>query len=182
MLSRWENSLSSIGASYLFTGLSGAGKTTISGTVAAFLRQANVPCLLLDGDQLRSGLCSDLGYSKEDRFENIRRVAEVARLFVNQGFVCLCAFICPYQDMRGIMHQRLDPTFFEIFVDCSLDECRRRDPKNYYKQAQNGMLVDFTGVGSPYEVPKSPDLRIDTASCGIEESAKVVYEFIMRTR
>jgi len=170
------------GASYLFTGLSGAGKTTISSTVAELLRQANVPCLLLDGDQLRSGLCSDLGYSKEDRFENIRRVAEVARLFVNQGFVCLCAFICPYQDMRDIMHQRLDPTFFEIFVDCSLDECRRRDPKRYYKQAQSGALTGFTGIGAPYEVPCSPDLRINTVDSSIKMAAESALQFIMSTR
>lgn len=174
--------MSNAGAAYLFTGLSGAGKTTISTAVAELLRQADVPCLVLDGDQLRSGLCSDLGYSKEDRFENIRRVGEVARLFVNQGFVCLCAFICPYQGMRDMMHQRLDPTFFEIYVDCSLEECRRRDPKKYYKQAQDGKIVGFTGVGAPYEVPCSPDLRIDTVASSIERAAEVAMAFIMRTR
>jgi len=174
--------LSKTGAAYLFTGLSGAGKTTISSSVAQLLRQANVPCLLLDGDQLRSGLCSDLGYSKEDRFENIRRVSEVARLFVDQGFVCLCAFICPYQAMRDIMHQRLDPTFFEIFVDCSLDECQRRDPKTYYKRAQRGELAGFTGVGAPYEMPCSPDLRINTVESSIALAAEAALDFIFKTR
>jgi adenylylsulfate kinase len=174
--------LSNTGAAYLFTGLSGAGKTTISTAVAELLRHTGVPLLLLDGDQLRNGLCSDLGYSKEDRFENIRRAGEVARLFMNQGFVCLCAFICPYQEMRDMMRQRLEPTFFEIHVDCSLEECRRRDPKKYYKQAQDGKIVGFTGVGAPYEVPKSPDLRLDTVASDIEKVAEIAYEFVMKTR
>lgn len=174
--------MSNIGAAYLFTGLSGAGKTTVSKAVADLLRHARVPCLLLDGDQLRSGLCSDLGYSKEDRLENIRRAGEVARLFMNQGFVCLCAFICPYQVMRDAMRRRLEPTFFEIHIDCSLEECRRRDPKKYYMQAQSGAMADFTGIGAPYEVPKSPDLRLDTVGLNAEASAQAAFEFIMRTR
>lgn len=174
--------MSNIGASYLFTGLSGAGKTTISMAVADRLRQANVPHLLMDGDQLRGGLCSDLGYSKEDRFENIRRAGEVARLFMSQGFVCLCAFICPYHELREMMRQRLQPSFHVIHIDCSLEECLRRDPKRYYKQAQNGEIAGFTGVGAPYEVPESPDLRIDTVASSIERAADLAYEYIMRSR
>jgi len=151
-----------IGAVYWFTGLSGSGKTTLSRATATALRERGVPCLLIDGDEFRSGVCSDLDFSQDSRQENLRRAGEVARLFSRQGFICLCAFITPYQSAREALRMKIGPAYHEIFVDCPLEECIRRDPKAHYRRAKTGEISDFTGMGSPYEPPRKPDLRVRT--------------------
>jgi adenylylsulfate kinase len=168
-------------ATFLFTGLSGSGKTTLSRAVAEHLNAQGLACLLIDGDQLRHGLCSDLGYSKEDRFENVRRAGEMARLFSQQGFICLCALISPYQAMREALRERLAPAYHEIFVDCPLEECIHRDPKSFYKQAQQGKIANYTGIAAPYEPPLAPDLRITTGLEDIEHSVKSALQFILKS-
>jgi adenylyl-sulfate kinase len=154
--------MENVGAVYWFTGLSGSGKTTLSKAAAAALRERGVPCLLIDGDEFRSGVCSDLDFSQDSRLENLRRAGEVARLFSRQGFICLCAFISPYQSVREALRAKIGPAYHEIFVDCPLEECIRRDPKAHYRRARTGEIANFTGMGAPYEPPREPDLRVRT--------------------
>jgi len=146
-----------------FTGLSGAGKTTIARAVERELFASGCQTMLLDGDQIRHGLCGDLGFSPGDRRENIRRVGEVAHLFWQQGSVVLCAFVSPYREDRDRVRGLLPPgAFVEIHVDCDVEEVKRRDPKKLYERAERGGVAFLTGVHSPYEAPDRPDLRIDT--------------------
>jgi adenylyl-sulfate kinase len=163
---------------YWFTGLSGSGKTTLSTAVAASLRELGHPCLVLDGDQLRQGLCSDLGYEPQDRRENVRRAGEIALLAAAQGVVCLCAFITPYAALRETLRTRLSPHYREVFVDCPIEECIRRDPKALYRRARKGEVANLTGIGAPYEPPSSPELRICTASMDVASSTQAVVEYI----
>ena len=168
------------GGIFWFTGLSGSGKTTLSRAVAEYLRTQGKPCLLIDGDQLRHGLCSDLGYSKNDRFENVRRAGEMARLFSQQGFTCLCALISPYQAMREELRARLAPAYHEIYVECPVEECIRRDPKKLYKRVAEGKVTAFTGISDPYEPPIRPELRVDTAAMDIESSVEISTLYIQK--
>lgn len=166
------------GGIYWFTGLSGSGKTTLSRAVAGLMEARGVRPVLLDGDVMRSGLCSDLDFSPEARAENIRRAAELASLLSLQGLVCLCAFITPYEAMRRGLRERLGADGHIIFVDCPLETCMVRDPKGNYAQARQRKLTGYTGLGAPYERPESPDLRVDTANASVEECAALVLDFI----
>ena len=145
-----------------FTGLSGSGKSTVAGAVEEALHQAGVSSYLLDGDNVRHGLCSDLGFSDADRKENIRRVGEVAKLMVDAGLVVLTAFISPHRAERQMVRDTLDDSqFIEVFVDTPLAICEVRDPKGLYKKARAGELRNFTGIDAVYEAPEQADIHLD---------------------
>ncbi len=145
-----------------FTGLSGSGKSTVAGAVEEALHQAGVSSYLLDGDNVRHGLCSDLGFSDADRKENIRRVGEVAKLMVDAGLVVLTAFISPHRAERQMVRDTLDDgQFIEVFVDTPLAICEARDPKGLYKKARAGELRNFTGIDAVYEAPEQADIHLD---------------------
>jgi adenylylsulfate kinase len=153
-----------------FTGLSGAGKSTLASAVERRLHALQCRTFVLDGDNLRHGLCSDLGFSSEDRRENIRRVGEVAALFVQSGAIVLTALISPFEADRE-RARRLVPEgrFFEIYCNASVDECERRDVKGLYRRARSGEVRDFSGISSPYEAPGAPDLVLHTARDSVEQ-------------
>ena len=164
-----------------FTGLSGSGKSTISHAVEEVLFRRGWYTYILDGDNMRHGLNSDLGFSAEDRQENIRRIGEVARLFVDAGVVVLAAFISPYAEDRDRVRALFEPgEFIEIHVKCDLAICERRDPKGLYGKARAGALPDFTGIDSPYEVPQSPELVVDTGRLDIDASVAAVLDYLER--
>ncbi|RLM15600.1 adenylyl-sulfate kinase [Gibbsiella quercinecans] len=145
-----------------FTGLSGSGKSTVAGALEQALHAYGVSTYLLDGDNVRHGLCRDLGFSDDDRRENIRRVGEVARLLVDAGLVVLTAFISPHRAERQMVREMLDDgRFIEVFVDTPLAICEARDPKGLYKKARAGELRNFTGIDSVYEAPQAPDIHLD---------------------
>jgi adenylyl-sulfate kinase len=162
-----------------FTGLSGVGKSTMARHVHARLAAVGLASYILDGDILREGLCSNLGFSPQDRHENIRRAAHTARILQEAGLIVLAAFITPYAEDRCMLRQLFVPgTYFEVHVDCPLTVCQRRDPKALYQRAESGLVRDFTGISQPYEVPEHPDVRISTETLSIEESAQQVWDFL----
>jgi len=161
-----------------FTGLSASGKSTIAHCVERDLFKHGVRAYVLDGDNVRCGLNADLEFSREDRKENLRRIAEVAKLFMDAGFIVLAAFISPYREDREYIRAMIGQDYFEIYVRCSLEECERRDPKGQYKKARTGIINDYTGISAPYEEPVNPHLLIDTEKTGIEESVSRVIEFL----
>ncbi len=145
-----------------FTGLSGSGKSTVAGALEQALHRIGVSTYLLDGDNVRHGLCRDLGFSDGDRKENIRRVGEVAKLMVDAGLVVLTAFISPHRAERQMVRDLLEPgQFIEVFVDTPLAVCEARDPKGLYRKARAGELRNFTGIDSVYEAPESPEIQLD---------------------
>ena len=177
---RWA-ALDQRGATVWLTGLSGSGKSALAGAVEASLLERGRAAYRLDGDNLRHGLNADLGFSPEDRDENVRRVAEVAALFADAGLVALVALVSPYRSGREAarrVHQERGLDFYEVWVDTPLDECRRRDPKGLYRRAQEGSLSQMTGVEQPYEPPERPDLVIPGASTSIEEGAARVLDLL----
>jgi bifunctional enzyme CysN/CysC len=154
------------------TGLSGAGKSTIANRVEKRLTAAGRHTYLLDGDNVRHGLNKDLGFTAQDRVENIRRVAEVARLMVDAGLIVLVSFISPFRSERRMARELFAPgEFFEVFVDTPLAEAERRDVKGLYRKARRGELKNFTGIDSPYETPENPEIRIDTTALSADEAA-----------
>ncbi len=168
------------GAIVWFTGLSGSGKSTLAIEVEQRLFEAGVFSYVLDGDNIRHGLNGDLGFSPEDRTENIRRIGEVAKLFADAGAIVLTAFISPYRadrdGVRAIMERPDD--FVEVFVDCPLDVCERRDPKGLYAKARSGEIPNFTGISAPYEPPEAAEIRLDTGALSVDEAADRVLEFL----
>lgn len=172
-----EQLLHQKGAVLWFTGLSGSGKSTIANEVAYQLHQHNQFAYVLDGDNVRHGLNKDLGFSPEDRNENIRRISEVAHLFADAGVITLTAFISPYQKLRDFCRSLLpEGGFFEIHCKATLDTCEKRDPKGLYKKARAGEIKEFTGIDAPYEEPKNPEIILDTDKYNIEECAKQVIQ------
>ena len=164
------------------TGLSGAGKSTIANLVERTLHEQGHHTYLLDGDNVRHGLNKDLGFTASDRAENIRRVAEVARLMVDAGLIVIVAFISPFTSERRMARALLgDDEFFEVYVDAPLDVAEKRDPKGLYAKARRGELANFTGIDSPYEPPHNPDLRIDTTSLTPAEAAEAVVTLLARS-
>ena len=144
-----------------FTGLSGSGKSTLAGALEAELMQRGIHTYLLDGDNVRHGLCSDLGFATADRQENLRRVGEVAKLMVDAGLVVLAAFVSPYRAERAAIRARLpEGEFIEVFVDTPLSECEQRDPKGLYKKARAGEIKHFTGIDDPYEAPEQAEIHL----------------------
>ena len=172
-----EQLLQQKGAVLWFTGLSGSGKSTIANEVAYKLHQQNQFSYVLDGDNVRHGLNKDLGFSPEDRNENIRRISEVAHLFADAGVITLTAFISPYQKLRDFCRELLpEGKFFEIHCKAKLDTCEERDPKGLYKKARAGEIKQFTGIDAPYEEPAKPEIVLDTDKYNVEECADQVIE------
>lgn len=166
------------GAILWFTGLSGAGKSTISSSVEAALHERGILTMVLDGDNIRHGLCSDLGFSETDRQENIRRIGETAKLFMESGVVILTAFISPFRSDRQIARGLVnEEDFSEIYVECPLEVCEDRDIKGLYKKARNGEINNFTGISSPYEVPENASLTVNTDDLSIEECVEKVIKY-----
>jgi len=161
------------------TGLSGSGKSTIAVETEKRLIEMGKLCYRLDGDNLRHGLNSDLGFSPEERKENIRRVAEVAALFADAGLITLVSFIAPYSDMRRFARERIgSDRFIEIYVKASVETCKKRDPKGLYKRAESGEIDQFTGVNAPYEVPGHPDLILDTEILTLDQCVAGILELL----
>ncbi|MGQ9662144.1 MAG: adenylyl-sulfate kinase [Kiritimatiellia bacterium] len=163
------------GAVIWFTGLSGSGKSTLAHAVEATLFERNVRTYVLDGDNIRHGLNKDLGFSPEDRQENIRRIGEVAKLFADAGFIAMTAFISPYIADRNLARSLNPPgTFIEVYCKCPLQTCEQRDPKGLYKKARSGLIKDFTGIDAPYEPPENPELVLDTGAESVETCVRKV--------
>ena len=162
-----------------FTGLSGAGKSTVANVLAKTLFVRKINNYVLDGDNIRYGLNKDLGFSEKERAENIRRIGEVSKLFVDSGLVILTAFISPFQKDRDQVRQLVEPKeFIEIYVKCSLDECEKRDPKKLYQKARAGEIKDFTGIDSPYEEPVNPELIIETDLYSVEDCVNKIIIYL----
>jgi adenylylsulfate kinase len=162
-----------------FTGLSGSGKSTLSHAVEDKLYQLGCKTFVIDGDNVRHGLCGDLGFSAEDRVENIRRVGEVAKLFVEAGVITLTAFISPFKQDRDRVRKLVDEgDFIEIYCDCPLEVCEQRDVKGLYKRARAGEIKDFTGISSPYEPPDHPELVVETGALPLEECVEQVIALL----
>ncbi|XKE47237.1 adenylyl-sulfate kinase [Halomonas organivorans] len=162
-----------------FTGLSGAGKSSLANALEVELHRRGYRTMLLDGDNLRHGLCKDLGMSEADRTENIRRVGEVARLFAEAGIIVITAFISPFRADREAARRLFDEgDFIEVHVDTPLDVCEQRDPKGLYQKAREGKILDFTGISSPYEVPSNPELTLNTALLTQQEAISLLLKLV----
>lgn len=166
-----------------FTGLSASGKSTIAHKVEKYLFEQGVRAYVFDGDNIRHGINSDLGFSREDRKENLRRIVEISKLFVDAGMIVLAAFISPFRQDREYIRKRFEgDNFFEIYVKCSIEECERRDPKGQYKKARAGIIKNYTGISSPYEEPDSPDLVLDTEKLSIDEAVQRVLNMLIEKK
>jgi adenylylsulfate kinase len=164
-----------------FTGLSGSGKSTIATHVEEKLHHFGVATYLLDGDNIRHGLNKDLSFTSEDRKENIRRIGEVAKLFVDSGIVVLTAFISPFIEERKKVRELLgEHEFIEIYTKCTVEACEARDPKGLYKKAREGGIANFTGISSPYEVPSNPEIILDTENMTIDDCSEKVIEYLKK--
>ncbi|XOV67086.1 MAG: adenylyl-sulfate kinase [Fluviicola sp.] len=162
-----------------FTGLSGSGKSTLANAVEVRLHEMGVHTYPLDGDNIRDGINKNLKFSPEDRDENIRRVAEISKLFVDAGIVVLGSFISPFSKSREEIKEIVGPeNFVEVFLNTSLEECERRDVKGLYKKARKGEIPSFTGISSPYEAPEHPDVEIRTEEMSVDEAAEKVMSYI----
>jgi bifunctional enzyme CysN/CysC len=170
-----------LGGVLWFTGLSAAGKSTLAMEVEQHLFKKGYHVYVLDGDNVRRGLNSNLGFSPDDRAENIRRVGELAALFADAGFVCITAFISPYRADRDRARRAAGEAFREIYIEADLATCERRDPKGLYRKARAGEIPDFTGVSAPYEPPQSPELAVDTANRSIEDCVQEIVDYVERT-
>ncbi|QHI35461.1 putative adenylyl-sulfate kinase [Kordia antarctica] len=162
-----------------FTGLSGSGKSTLSNALERSLFDKGMRTYLLDGDNIRAGINKDLKFTANDREENLRRIAEITKLFVDSGTIVLSAFITPYKKSRSLIKKIVTPqNYIEVYVSTSLEECERRDCKGLYKKARKGEIKNFTGISDPYEAPENPDIIIDTEKETIEESIKRILNFV----
>ncbi|AVX90381.1 MULTISPECIES: adenylyl-sulfate kinase [Pseudomonas] len=161
------------------TGLSGAGKSSIANALELALCNEGRHTYLLDGDNVRMGLCHDLGFSDKDRIENIRRISEVAKLFIDAGLIVITAFISPFVRDRALARDVIGvENFIEVYVDTPLSECERRDPKGLYKKARQGLIKNFTGIDSTYEPPENPQIRICTLEDDLQTAAQRIIDFI----
>lgn len=162
-----------------FTGLSAAGKSTVANLVEKELFDRDIRSYVLDGDNIRHGLNSNLGFSPEDRKENIRRIGEVSKLMVDAGIIVLTAFISPYREDRNTARDLFENgDFIEVYVKCSLEECEKRDPKGLYKKARAGIIKNYTGISAPYEEPEAPELVIETDKFNEQESMQSVINYL----
>jgi len=167
------------GAVIWLTGLSGSGKSTIGYALERRLNGARHLTYVLDGDNVRHGLCSDLGFSPQDRTENIRRIGEVAALFADAGLIIITSFISPYRSDRDLARQRVPAgKFIEVFLDVPVEVCERRDPKGLYRKARAGEIADFTGVSAPYERPSAPELALDTESLDVDACVETIVRHL----
>jgi len=162
-----------------FTGLSGSGKSTIANAVSHALFRRGISEYVLDGDNIRHGLNKDLGFSEHDRTENIRRIGEVAKLFVDSGKVVTTAFISPFlSDRQQVRELFVEGEFIEVFVNCPLEVCEQRDPKQLYAKARRGEIKDFTGIDSPYEAPENPEITLRSDLLSVEEAVEQVFAYL----
>lgn len=175
-----EEILGQKGVLLWFTGLSGSGKSTVANEAARILHLQGRLTYLLDGDNVRHGINKDLGFSLEDRKENIRRIGEVARLFVDAGVITMASFISPMVEDRDSLRELLGSDFIEVFVDCDLAVCEARDPKQLYRKARAGEIKEFTGISSPYEPPVSPEIHLHTDQFTVEECANQVVDYLFQ--
>ncbi|GJL73886.1 MAG: adenylyl-sulfate kinase [Nitrosomonas sp.] len=166
------------GVTLWFTGLSGSGKSTLAHAVEKRLYEMKVRTYVLDGDNVRHGLCGDLGFSNVARRENIRRIGEVSKLFVDAGMIVLTAFISPFRSDRQQVRKLLDNRFIEIYCECPLNICESRDVKGLYKRARAGEVRDFTGISSPYEVPEAAEIIVNTDSLNLHESTQKIVRYL----
>ncbi len=163
------------------TGLSASGKSTIAHEVEKRLFDRGIRTYVLDGDNVRHGINSNLTFSREDRKENLRRIVEVSKLFVDAGILVLAAFISPYKEDRAYIRSRFaDDNFLEIYVKCAVEECEQRDPKGQYKKARAGIIKNYTGISSPYEEPENPHLLLDTENLDLDSSVANILDLLER--
>lgn len=175
-----EQLLNQRGVMIWFTGLSGSGKSTLAIAMERELQKRGLLCRILDGDNIRSGINNNLGFSEADRMENIRRIAEIGKLFVDTGIITLAAFISPNNDMREMAANIIGKQdFMEIYISTPLEECERRDVKGLYAKARRGEIKNFTGISAPFEVPAHPALSLDTSKLSVEESVNKLLELIL---
>ncbi|MBK1810956.1 adenylyl-sulfate kinase [Clostridium sp. YIM B02505] len=177
-----EQLLNQKGILIWFTGFSGSGKSTVANALSVKLHNYSYLTYLLDGDNLRHGLNSGLGFSKADRIENIRRVKEVSKLFADAGIITLATFVSPFREDRDSIRELLGDRFVEVFVDCDLEVCEDRDPKGLYKKVRTGLIKDFTGIDSPYEKPNNPEITIYTHKASIDECVEQIIDYLKESR
>lgn len=174
-----ETRLGQKGVMLWLTGLSGSGKSTVAIALERELHHRGLFCRILDGDNIRSGINNNLGFSPEDRVENIRRIAEIGKLFVDSGIITIAAFISPTNDIREMAARIIGvDDFCEVYISTPIEECERRDVKGLYARARRGEIADFTGVNAPFEPPTSPTLAIDTTNVSVEEAVKLLVTLI----
>lgn len=184
-VTKTQRSVHKLQSSYViwFTGLSGSGKSTLANALDRALYERGQHTCLLDGDNLRHGLNQDLGFSDTDRTENIRRVGEVTKLFTDSGLIVLAAFVSPFQRDRSFIKELVgDKNVIEVYLDTPLSVCERRDPKGLYQKAREGEIKGFTGIDSPYEVPKAADIVINTDLVSVELSVNIILEYLVLFR
>ena len=175
-----ETLLGQRGITLWFTGLSGSGKSTVAIALEKKLSSEGILCRIIDGDNVRCGLNAGLGFSPQDRKENIRRIAEVCKLFTQTGIVTLATFISPTREIRGMARDIIgEEDFMEVFIATPLEECEKRDVKGLYARARKGEIKEFTGISSPFEEPEDPDVRIDTSCLSLEESVRRIAAAVM---
>ncbi len=182
MLSRSdkEDLLHQYGLMIWFTGLSGSGKSTLAIALERELHQRGILCRILDGDNIRSGINNNLGFTEVDRVENIRRIAEVSKLFIDTGIVTLAAFISPNNDIREMAARIIGKEdFLEVYVNTPIEECERRDVKGLYAKARMGEIKNFTGISAPFEAPEHPALKLDTSVLSLEDSVHQLLEIVL---
>lgn len=176
-----ESLLGQRGIMIWFTGLSGSGKSTVAMGVERELHAQGILCRILDGDNVRAGINNNLGFSAEDRIENIRRIAEIGKLFVQTGVVTLACFVSPTNDIRQMACDIVGKEdFLEVYISTPIEECERRDVKGLYARARKGEVKNFTGISAPFEAPVSPDIDIDTSKIPLEESVRTLTELIIK--
>ena len=175
-----EQLLKQRGMMLWFTGLSGSGKSSVAIALERELHSRGLLCRILDGDNIRSGINNNLGFSAEDRVENIRRIAEVGRLFVDTGIITIAAFISPNNQLREMAAEIIGKDdFVEVFVSTPLEECEKRDVKGLYAKARRGEIKNFTGISAPFEAPEHPDITLDTSKLPVEESVKILLDYVL---
>mgnify|MGYP003479486954 FL=1 len=176
-----ESLLGQRGIMIWFTGLSGSGKSTVAMGVERELHAQGILCRILDGDNVRAGINNNLGFSAEDRIENIRRIAEIGKLFVQTGVVTLACFVSPTNDIRQMAREIVgEEDFLEVYISTPIEECERRDVKGLYARARKGEVKNFTGISAPFEAPISADIDIDTSKIPLEESVRTLTELIIK--
>ena len=174
-----EKLLGQRGVMIWMTGLSGSGKSTVAIGVERELHKRGILCRILDGDNIRAGINSNLGFSEEDRKENIRRIAEIGKLFVDTGIVTIACFVSPTLELRQMAREIIGPNDFrEVYIATPFEECERRDVKGLYARARKGEVKDFTGISAPFEAPTNPDLSLDTSHLSLKEEVEAVVELI----
>ena len=174
-----ESLLHQRGIMIWMTGLSGSGKSTVAIGVERELHKRGILCRILDGDNIRAGINSNLGFSEEDRRENIRRIAEIGKLFIDTGIVTIACFVSPTNDLRQMAREIIgEEDFREVYIATPLDECERRDVKGLYARARRGEVKDFTGISAPFEAPTSPDLSLDTSQMTLKDEVEAVIDLI----